>query len=66
MWFWCFIEHGVVLFLQRVGAIPGNGHGIQGQKYVIVYQKSDDGPGAALHVAKTKSIRKWELNTSLA
>ena len=35
-------------------------------KYVIVYQKSDDGPGAALHVAKTKSIRKWELNTSLA
>ena len=40
-WFWCFIEHGVVLVLWRVGAILSNGYGIQGQNYVATYQGSD-------------------------
>ena len=36
-----FLEFGVVLVLWRVGAILGNGYGIQGQNYVVMYQGSE-------------------------
>ena len=35
------LEFGVVLVLWRVGAILGNGYGIQGKKYVAMYQGSE-------------------------
>ena len=65
MWIWRFIKHGLVLFLRKVGTIPGNDHEIKRQKYVAVYQRSDGWPREVLHVAKTKTIRNWELNTSI-
>ena len=48
-----------------MGAIPGTGHGIQGQKYVAVYQKNVGWMREVLHVAKVKTITKRELNTSI-
>ena len=41
------------------------GYGIQGQNYVAMYQESDSWPKNVSRVAKTKVIRKWELNTSI-
>ena len=35
------LEFGVVLALWRVGAILGNGYGIQGQNYVAMFQGSE-------------------------
>ena len=47
-----------------MGAIPGNDHEIKRQKYVAVYQRSDGWPREVLHVAKAKTIRNWDLNTT--
>ena len=48
LWFWHFIEHGVVLFLWTDDAIPGNGHEIEGQKYFAEYQWNDGLPREVL------------------
>ena len=58
-------EHSVILVLWRVGAVLGNGYGIQEQNYVAMYQVRDGWPREVLNVAKTKAIRKWELNSSI-
>ena len=42
------------------------GYGIQGQNYVAMYQESYSWPKKVSHVTKIKTIRKWELNTSIA
>ena len=36
-----FFTHGMVLVLWGVGAILGNAHGIQGQNYVAMFQRSE-------------------------
>ena len=36
-----FFTHGMVLVLWRVGTILGNGHGIQKQNYVAMFQRSE-------------------------
>ena len=36
-----FFMQGLVLALWRVGCIPGNGCGIKGQNYVVMYQGSE-------------------------
>ena len=36
-----FFQHGVFLFLWKVGADIGNGYGIRGQNCIGMYQQSD-------------------------
>ena len=36
-----FFAHGVILVLWGVGAILGNGYGIQRQNYVAMFQRSE-------------------------
>ena len=36
-----FFTHGMVSILWGVGAILGNGYGIQGKNYVAMFQRSE-------------------------
>ena len=40
-----FFMHGMILVLWGVGAILGNGYGIQGQNYVAMFQRSEMSAG---------------------
>ena len=55
--------HAVVLLLQRVGAIVGNGCEVQGQNYAAMYQGSEKRAGFTVKILCIPMIFSIKLGT---